>query len=135
MNYKTTLNEDDLKEMNLDKPKSTEAPASANTRVQLPSGRQWQITMRTEKVSDLINHIEELEKVLDNKGWMVPEWQQKPANATTAPAEACPKCGLPLKDFVAKGITHKKCTGGKWNPLTKQTEGCTYVKWSHPDQK
>lgn len=116
-------------------PQSTEAPASANTRVQLPSGRQWQITMRTDKVSDLVSQIEELEKVLDNKGWMVPEWQQKTSTAPVVASEACPKCGLPLKDFVAKGITHKKCTGGRWNSLSKQTEGCSYVKWAHPDQR
>jgi hypothetical protein len=90
--------------------------------------------MRTDKVSDLINQIEEIERVLDNKGWMVPEWQQKTAPAPVVTSEPCPKCGLPLKDFVAKGVTHKKCSGGRWNSLTKQTEGCSYVKWTETNR-
>lgn len=45
--------------------------------------------------------------------------------------ETCPKCGSPLGP-VTETPTGKKlqrCSQGSWNPATKKTEGCDYVKW------
>jgi ssDNA-binding Zn-finger/Zn-ribbon topoisomerase 1 len=45
--------------------------------------------------------------------------------------EVCPKCGAPLGE-VTETKTGKKlqrCSTGSWNPETKKSEGCDYVKW------
>lgn len=43
----------------------------------------------------------------------------------------CPKCQSPLSDVVTTptGRKLRRCSKGIWNPETKTTEGCTYVKW------
>jgi ssDNA-binding Zn-finger/Zn-ribbon topoisomerase 1 len=45
--------------------------------------------------------------------------------------EVCPKCGSPLAPVstTATGRKLQKCSTGVWNPQTKQTDGCDYVKW------
>lgn len=45
--------------------------------------------------------------------------------------DVCPKCGLPLGEEVTtkSGKKLRRCTGGNWNPDTKVTEGCPFVKW------
>lgn len=46
-------------------------------------------------------------------------------------SEVCPKCGSPLGDVetTQTGKKLQRCSTGKWNPDTKKTEGCTFVKW------
>lgn len=43
----------------------------------------------------------------------------------------CLKCGAPLGEVVetASGRKLQRCSKGRWNPDTKKTEGCDYVKW------
>jgi ssDNA-binding Zn-finger/Zn-ribbon topoisomerase 1 len=45
--------------------------------------------------------------------------------------ELCPKCGSELGDVIttASGKKFQRCSQGTWDPKTKQTEGCDYVKW------
>lgn len=45
--------------------------------------------------------------------------------------EKCPKCGNPLAAIseTATGRKLQRCSTGSWNPQTKKTEGCDYVKW------
>ena len=45
--------------------------------------------------------------------------------------EVCPKCGSPLGEVVEtkSGKKLQRCSKGVWNPDTKQSEGCTFVKW------
>ncbi len=45
--------------------------------------------------------------------------------------DVCPKCGSPLGElFETKtGKKLQRCSTGRWNAETKQTEGCDYVKW------
>lgn len=45
--------------------------------------------------------------------------------------DTCPKCGSPLKPVETTGTGRKlqRCSTGNWNSETRQTEGCTYVKW------
>lgn len=45
--------------------------------------------------------------------------------------ENCPKCGSPLGEIVTtkSGRQIQRCSTGSWNPETKQTEGCPYIKW------
>lgn len=43
----------------------------------------------------------------------------------------CPKCGSELTEVVttASGKQLRRCTKGVWNPQTRKTDGCDYVKW------
>lgn len=43
----------------------------------------------------------------------------------------CPKCGKPLGEIVTtkSGRQLQRCIGGSWNPETRQSEGCDFVKW------
>jgi len=44
--------------------------------------------------------------------------------------EKCPKCGSPLILKTTKfGKKLKTCSTNKWNPETKQAEGCDYIQW------
>jgi ssDNA-binding Zn-finger/Zn-ribbon topoisomerase 1 len=49
----------------------------------------------------------------------------------TQSSEVCPKCGKPLGEIVttATGRKLQRCTGGSWDPGTRQNTGCDFVKW------
>src|SRR3989338_1771210 len=51
------------------------------------------------------------------------------------PKNVCPKCGSELKPIeeLQSGKKVQRCSKGNWNPETRQTEGCTYVKWFNPE--
>jgi len=51
------------------------------------------------------------------------------------PKNICPKCGSELKPIeeLPSGKKLQRCSKGNWNPETRQTEGCTYVKWINPE--
>ena len=48
-----------------------------------------------------------------------------------AEVEMCPKCGAPLGEITTTktGRKLRRCSTGSWNPETKTTDGCVYVKW------
>lgn len=48
----------------------------------------------------------------------------------TAP-DVCPKCGSPLGEITTTptGKKLQRCSTGSWDPATKQSVGCDYVKW------
>ena len=43
----------------------------------------------------------------------------------------CPVCQSPLKEpeETKTGKKLQRCSKGTWNPQTRETEGCSYVKW------
>ena len=45
--------------------------------------------------------------------------------------DTCPKCGSPLSPIeeTPSGKKLQRCSTGKWNPETRTTEGCSFVKW------
>lgn len=44
--------------------------------------------------------------------------------------EKCPKCDSPLVLKTTKfGKKLKCCSTNKWNPQTRQAEGCDYIQW------
>ncbi len=49
--------------------------------------------------------------------------------------EKCPKCGAPLGELTETptGKQLIRCSTGSWNPETRQSEGCDYVKWIIPE--
>lgn len=51
--------------------------------------------------------------------------------------DICPKCGSTLKPVETTGTGRKlqRCSQGNWNSETRQTEGCTYVKWINDPPK
>ncbi|NTU47066.1 hypothetical protein HGA88_05560 [Candidatus Roizmanbacteria bacterium] len=44
---------------------------------------------------------------------------------------SCPKCGAPLGEVVEtkSGKKLQRCSTSSWNPETKESEGCDYVRW------
>lgn len=51
--------------------------------------------------------------------------------------DICPLCHSPLKDVeeTKTGKKLQRCTKSSWNPTTRQTEGCLYVKWINDNVK
>ena len=52
--------------------------------------------------------------------------------------DLCPKCQSPLnpEETTPTGKKLQRCSKGTWNRETRQTEGCTYVKWiTEPPQE
>ncbi len=49
----------------------------------------------------------------------------------------CPVCGSDLKaiEELPSGKKLQRCSQGSWNPETRKTEGCAYVKWFNPEPK
>ncbi len=45
--------------------------------------------------------------------------------------ETCPKCGSVLGEIttIKDGRRLQRCSAGRWNEETRQTEGCVYVRW------
>lgn len=43
----------------------------------------------------------------------------------------CPKCGNLLAEITTTSTGRKlqRCSNGTWDPQTRKTEGCDYVKW------
>ena len=51
--------------------------------------------------------------------------------------DICPYCGEELNpvEKTKSGKKLRRCSAGKWNPQTQQTEGCLFVKWIDDTQK
>lgn len=49
--------------------------------------------------------------------------------------KTCPKCGSPLSDVqtTKSGKQLIRCSTSKWNPETRKSEGCDYIKWLVPE--
>ena len=49
--------------------------------------------------------------------------------------DICPKCGSALGEvtITQSGKKVQRCSTGKWNPETKQVDGCDYVRWLTAD--
>lgn len=54
-------------------------------------------------------------------------------NTTNEPqqSDVCPKCNSPLSEITTTPTGRKlqRCSTGVWNPETRKTDGCDYVKW------
>lgn len=51
--------------------------------------------------------------------------------------DLCPLCHSPLKEVetTKTGKKLQRCSKSAWNPETRQSEGCDYVRWINTDQK
>ena len=50
---------------------------------------------------------------------------------TKSAPDMCPKCGSPLGEITTTktGKKLQRCSTGSWDPETRSTVGCDYVKW------
>lgn len=111
--------------------KLPEAPASANVRIKTKRGYQWQVTMRTETMSQLFKQIEAVENLLETKGWTVPEWQQeKKSTGQTSfknfETKTCPKCGSKMYKHQVKKEGKNK---GRWF-WSCSNKSCNEFQWA-----
>ncbi len=105
-----------------------ESPASANVKVWI-DGFPVMFTTRNGKMDVVVKRIEFLLQKAKEKGWKN-TWDKEAPTTAHPTLPACPKCGSPLKEAVSKtGIKYTKCSANKWNPMTKTSSGCTFVKW------
>lgn len=112
-----------------------ESPASVNTRLKSPNGFVYQWTMRDEKNSNLIFKVQEMEKKWLSLGFTpveqfsgFPKKQARPVEYVEG--RMCPQCGSKLVYAVKKdGKKFIKCETNKYNPATRQAEGCSYIDW------
>ncbi len=53
------------------------------------------------------------------------------SSMVTTEEEICPKCSKSLSDLqeTPTGRKLRRCSAGIWNPDTRKTEGCDFVKW------
>jgi ssDNA-binding Zn-finger/Zn-ribbon topoisomerase 1 len=56
---------------------------------------------------------------------------EKNTKNSTDQKDICPLCGAALTGIVEtkSGKKLQRCIRGTWNPETRQTEGCSFVKW------
>jgi len=103
-----------------------EAPASANIKVWI-NGYGVQITMRSNKVNDVVREVEFIVNMAKEKGWKS-KWDEAPISGGSF--GNCPKCQSPLKELAKDGVAlGLKCSSNKWNKMTKRAEGCDYIDW------
>jgi ssDNA-binding Zn-finger/Zn-ribbon topoisomerase 1 len=52
-------------------------------------------------------------------------------NIKSTSQDVCPKCGSPLAEITTTktGKQLQRCSTGSWDPDTRTTIGCDYVKW------
>lgn len=112
---------------------STESPASVTYSITSKDGFNILFTVRDDKVNDLLDKMSFIEPILLKRGY-IPQIKKtfgggaKPIEYVKD--EVCPKCGKQLV-VVNNEKIESKCSDNKWNPVTKQSEGCTFVKWKN----
>lgn len=108
-----------------------EAPASVTYSVTSPNGHGALVTVRDEKMSDLMIKMERMEKWFGDKGY-TPQKKggsyQKPVDYVEG--KSCPKCGGRLiKKTKKDGSPFHQCENRKWNATTKEATGCSFIDW------
>lgn len=121
---------------------NTEAPVVAFTNVKSPKGFNWSYTMRGESGDDIVPKMLKFEDWCLEKGWTPNEIKsggypkkEKEYAMKDGQKIQCPQCktGFLLKKISTKtGKEFRPCENGKYNIVTKQTEGCTYTDWLNP---
>ena len=112
-----------------------EAVASVTYSITSKDGYNALFTIRGTSGADLLDTMETIEKVIADKGYKP---QVKPVFGAKkeiqyVDGKVCPLCkGRLIKAVSKAGKEFHKCENGKWNPLTKQAEGCTFVDWMNP---
>ncbi|MCX7911144.1 MAG: hypothetical protein N2505_06170 [Endomicrobia bacterium] len=112
-----------------------ESPTSATLSAITPKGYSILLTIRDEKLSELVKKIDWVENWFDVSGYK-PQPQKFGQNLKEkkevkfVEGRTCPKCGGRLIEKVSKaGKKYNACEKGKYNFKTKQVEGCQFVEW------
>jgi len=111
-----------------------EAPASVTYSVTTAKGYPILFTLRETSGKDLLEKMDAVEKVFEEKGYK-PQVRQGFAKKEVEYVEGkkCPQCGGRMIKKVSKtGKPFEKCENGRWNFQTKQAEGCPFVDWLEP---
>jgi len=99
-----------------------EAPASATIRVWI-DGYGVLLTMRSEKVKDVVNKILTVVKIAKEKGWK-PTWkEEEEKKEVPRPKKQCSKCG---SEMVFRS---GEKNGRKWSGWFCQNKYCGNVEW------
>jgi len=110
---------------------SNESPTSVTYSLISPNGFPLLLTLRDEKMFELLINMGILEESLKTKGFKPQEKKSfgpKPP-AEIVPDRKCPTCNNSLVYAMIKGERVIKCSTNKWNPATKQAEGCKFIEW------
>lgn len=109
-----------------------EAPASVTYSVTSKNGFNALVTYRATSFEELLTNMAKIETLFDKKEYKPqikqPYGQKKEVKYVEG--ETCPKDGGRLVEKLTK--TGKKCwecENRKYDFTTKQTTGCTYIKW------
>lgn len=111
---------------------SNESPTSVTYSLISPNGFPLLLTLRDEKMGILMTNMGLLETSLKSKGF-TPQvkktfGEKKPLDIVVD--RKCPKCGNQLvNQTTSAGKKMIKCITNKWNPVTKQAEGCDFLEW------
>lgn len=78
--------------------------------------------------------IDRFVTALEKKGWK-PIIRSKggfPKKEQKFTGKKCPQCGADTIEATMKnGNIFEKCSTSKWNPMTRQAEGCTYANFGY----
>lgn len=109
-----------------------EAPASVTYSVTSKSGFNALVTSRANTFQDLFKQMQTIEALLSQEGY-IPQVKQvfgakKPV--TYIEGRVCPEDGGRLIDKTTNsGKKCEECENRKYDFKTKQTSGCSYIKW------
>lgn len=110
--------------------KLPEAPASANLQVNI-EGYSMQFTMRDRSEDMLIKRVKRMIAVFNAMG-AKPEVKRSFGDKKEKEysANKCPVCGARVVISTTKtGKKIEQCENRKYDYITKQTTGCSYVHW------
>ncbi len=112
-----------------------EAPASATLSVVTPKGYNTLFTLREMTGTALLEKITALEAKLETLGYKpqikLAFGQKKEIEYVQG--QVCPLCkGRLIKAISKAGKEFHKCENGKYNAMTRTTDGCKFVDWLNP---
>lgn len=111
-----------------------EAPASTTVKIKSKNGFEYLFTLRETNGIKLLDKMELLELELTDRGYTaLSQGSKYPAKEKEyVPNRKCPTCGAGLVYSQKKdGTKFIKCETNKWNAMTKQSEGCSFVEWNN----
>lgn len=111
-----------------------EAGAIAFTTIKTPEGFTWNVTFRDVDGKEVTKRMIGFQVYCKENNWSPVEPRSfGKKEVKYVEGKLCPKCGGRLVEKTkSDGKPFHKCEHGKYNPLTKQNEGCDYIDWLNP---
>lgn len=112
----------------------SESPASVTYSITSKDGFNALFTLREESGEKLLQKMAVVESkllALQYKPQVKQMFGKKEVKYVEG--KVCPLCkGRLIEKTKTDGKPYHKCENGKFNPLTKQTDGCNFVDWLNP---